>query len=188
MKQLKHFILLATVSVMLSCGQSTSKQTANKEGFTAIENELKNKFGQKAYYTNLSVAHNATIGNTINVTVTKDPASLKMEEWNAIQDNWQQSSDISIEVPKGTKAADYMFQLGDKISLSQLGHLVEVSAKNLKEDKNLNSPTLSMASIQFPDNGDMSKAEYLVNLKPQNGGTTFTFLYNLKGDLIKMDY
>lgn len=180
--------VLTWVFQLTSCGNSTQNQPATVEGFQNIENELKEQFGKEAYYTDLTITYNQSIGNIIGVTVTKNPESLKMGQWNLTQDTWTQNQDIAIEVPSGTKAADYMFQLGDKISLSQLGHLVEVSTKKLKEDKNLNSPTLSMASIQFPDNGDMSKAEYLVNLKPKNGGTTFTFLYNLNGDLIKMDY
>jgi len=58
----------------------------------------------------------------------------------------------------------------------------------LKDEKDLENPTLSTASIIFPTNGDISKTEYSINLKPENGGTTFRFHYTLNGDLIKMDY
>jgi hypothetical protein len=81
-----------------------------------------------------------------------------------------------------------MFQLDEAISLSKLGGLVEQSVQKLKAEKNLKNPILSIAGINFPDNGDISKAQYMVNLKPVTGGTTFSFFYTLEGDLIKADF
>ena len=81
-----------------------------------------------------------------------------------------------------------MFQLDETINLKKLGELVEKSKVQLTKEKYLENPKLHMASIQFPDNGDVSKAEYLVMLQPENGGTTFSFSYTLLGKLIKTDY
>ena len=188
MKLLKHLSLITLVLIGFSCSNSTSKQAANKEGFIAIEEALKEKFGANAYYTDISITYNAAIGNIIGVTVTEDPESLKMGQFNLTQDNWTQNQDITVEVPSGTKAADYMFQLGDKISLSELGHLVETSSKKLKDEKNIENAVLSIASIQFPNTGDFSKASYLINLQPEQGGTTFSFQYALNGTLLNQDY
>jgi hypothetical protein len=173
---------------LMSCSGSTNKQPATAEGFKAIESELKDKFGQNAYYTDLSITYNESIGNIIGVTVTKAPESLKMGQWNLTQNTWKQNSDITIEVPEGTKAADYMFQLGEVISLSKLGGLIEQSVQKLKDEKGLENSTLSMASLNFPDNGDITKAEYLINLKPEKSDTTFRFYYTLDGNLIKKSY
>ncbi|GAA0745311.1 MULTISPECIES: hypothetical protein [Flavobacteriaceae] len=181
-------IVCITTLLFMACSDNLSQQPTTAKGFSAIEQELKSKFGEDAYYTNLSVIHNETIGNTINVTVAQDPESMKMEEWNVVQNNWKQSSDIVIEVPQGTKATDYMYQLGDNINLTKLGGLVETSTQKLKDMKNLKNPKLSIASIKFPKNGDVSKAEYLVTLEPEHGGTAFSFFYTLDGNLIKMDY
>ncbi|WP_262732824.1 hypothetical protein [Gaetbulibacter sp. NE] len=181
-------IVCITTLLFMACSDNLSQQPTTAKGFSAIEQELKSKFGEDAYYTNLSVIYNETIGNTINVTVAQDPESMKMEEWNVVQNNWKQSSDIVIEVPQGTKATDYMYQLGDNINLTKLGGLVETSTQKLKDMKNLKNPKLSIASIKFPKNGDVSKAEYLVTLEPEHGGTAFSFFYTLDGNLIKMDY
>lgn len=196
LKQFKVFFMQRTaliVSVLLmnlfiSCGGSTNKQPANKAGFTAIEKDLNNKFGDNAYYTDVSVTYNESIGNIVGVTVTEDPASLKMGQWNQTQGNWTQNQDITIEIPEGTQASDFMFQLGKTVSLSKLGELIETSKAQLSKEKQLENPRLHMASVQFPDDGDISKAEYLVMLQPENGGTTFSFQYTLNGELIKMDY
>ena len=184
----KRLLTIIVTILLYSCGSSTSNQPANAKGFETIENELKDKFGKTAYYTDLTITYNQSIGNIVGVTVTEDPESLKMGQWNLTQDTWQQHSDITLEVPKGTKASDYMFQIGEAISLSKLGGLVEQSIQKLKDEKHLENPVLSTARVYFPDNGDVSKAEYFVNLQPENGGTTFRFRYGLNGDLIKMNY
>lgn len=187
MKALKYVAIAGMTLALISCGKSANELPANKEGFGAIEKELKSKFGVNAYYTDLTITYNQSIGNIIGVTVTEAPESLKMGQWNYTQGNWLQNSDISLEVPAGAKAADFMFQLNEQINLSKLGELVEESGKRLKDEKNIEKPTLSMAFIKFPKNGDTPKTEYFVQLQPENGGTTFTFQYSLKGDFIKMD-
>ena len=188
MKASKLIAIVTMLLVWMSCGESISKESPNKKGFETIEKELKNKFGDKAYYTDVTVTYNKSIGNIIGVTVAEAPESLKMGQWNRAQGKWQQNSEITIEVPLGFKPIDFMFQLNDAISLSKLGELVEVSIEKLKAQKSIKNPVLSLASIKFPKNGDVSKTEYLVMLQPENGGTTFTFRYQLKGDLIGMDY
>lgn len=188
MKELKFTMLIGVIVTLISCGESINKQPANAKGFEIIENEIKNKFGEGAYFTDITITHNASIGNIIGVTVTEAPESLKMGQWNLTQGNWKQNSEISLEVPQGSKAADFMFQLNEKMNLSKLGELVEKSAKQLENEKNIKNPTLNMAFIKFPKNGDISKAEYVVMLQPENGGTTYTFNYKLDGNLIEMNY
>ncbi|MEL6810958.1 MAG: hypothetical protein AAFP76_06445 [Bacteroidota bacterium] len=185
---MRKVALLAVLFTLISCGGNSSQQSTDAKGFSKIEKDLKGKFGKEAYYTDLTITHNPTIGNIIGVTVTDAPESLKMGQWNQTQGTWTQNSDITLEVPAGTAASDYMFQLGENFSLEQLGGLVEASVQKLKDEKNIENPTLSIASINFPDNGDASKAEYMVNLTPENGGTTFSFYYKIDGQLIKMDY
>lgn len=181
-------LLLSLIFVLISCGGKSSSQEATASGFSEIENQIKDKFGNDAYYTDLSVTYNESIGNIVSVTVTDNPESLKMAQWNQTQDNWNQTSDVTIEIPEETKAADFMFQLNDAINLYKLGELVEQSKLQLTKEKNLENSKLHLASIQFPDNGDVSKAEYLVMLQPENGGTTFSFSYTLAGELLKIDY
>ena len=125
MKNLKRTVIALTiVSALISCGVGSSKFPATADGFTAIEKDIKSEFGD-AYFTDISVTYDKSVGNILNVTVTKDPLSLKMGQWNQIQGFWRQNSDISIEVPQGTKAEDYMYQLGKEISLTKLGELIE---------------------------------------------------------------
>lgn len=189
MKTLKNTAVIAVItSLLFSCGSSISREEATSEGFTAIEKEMQNKFGKQAYYTDLTISYDKSIGNMISTTVTEDPESLKMGEWTFVQGAWKQTSEITLEIPEGSLAADFMFQLNDNINLSKLGELVEISKIELTKEKEIESPTLEMAFVKFPDNGDVSKAEYVVMLEPENGGTTFSFHYEMNGELIKMNY
>lgn len=187
MKILKITVLAMVMATFMSCGGSSTK-AVNAEGFGALEKELKDKFGDDAHYTDLSVGYIDQIGMWVNTTVTDKPESLKMGEWNLSQNAWKQTSEIKLEVSEGSKASDFMYQLGDNFSLKKLGELVEKSMTSLTAEKNLKNPALSLAHIKFPDNGDTSKAEYVVQLKPENGGTSFNYSYKLNGELIEMDY
>ncbi len=181
-------ISLASTLILTSCGGGSSKQEATAEGFSVIEEEIKDEFGNDVYFTDLSIIYNETIGNSISTTVTDDPESLKMGEWVNSQGNWKQTSEVTIEIPEGTKAADFMFQLNETINLEKLGELVEKSKTQLTKEKNLTNPRLHIASVKFPNNGDVSKAEYVVMLEPENGGTTFSFYYSLTGELTDFSY
>lgn len=187
MKNLKHILgILFTALLVASCGGNNVSD--NAESFQEIENEIKSEFGKNAYFTEVSITHNESVGNIVGVTVTKEPESMKMGQWNFTSGNWQQNSEISIETPAGSKAADFMFQLGNEVSLSKLGDLVEKSKEALSKEKDLKNPRLHLAFVKYPDTGDASKVEYIVMLQPETGGTTFTYSYKLDGTFIEMDY
>lgn len=188
MKSLKFTLIAVAITALVSCGGGSANHEATAEGFSEIEKDLKSKFGENAYYTDLSVIYDESIGNMISTTVTDDPESLTMGEWSQSQGTWQQTSEVSLEIPPGTKAADFMFQLGNEVSLKKLGELIEKSKAQLTEEKGLENPALDMAYINYPDNGDISKAQYCVQLEPETGGTSFSFYYTLGGEFIDMNY
>lgn len=182
-----NFIFLALLlSTLVSCGGGSD--AANAEGFAAIEDDLHSKFGADAYYIELTITSTDNIGNIVSTTVTENPESLVMGEWTYNQGDWQETAEISIEIPEGTQASDFMFQLGEKVSLKKLGELVESSKASLTKEKDLQNPRLHMAMVKYPDTGEEKKAEYIVMLQPENGGTTFTYSYQLSGEFIEMDY
>lgn len=189
---MKHLTLFVAACMglvtLISCGGSAANQPPTADGFATIEEELNNEFGDNAYFTELTITHNKSIGSIITTMVTDAPESLKMGQWTYSQGVWKQTSEVSLEIPENTKAEDFMFQLNDKINLETLGGLVEKSMTHLTEEKELENPSLQMAFVKFPKNGDLAQTEYNVFLQPEHGGTTFSYRYDLKGALIEMDY
>ncbi|MDY8136248.1 hypothetical protein [Aquimarina sp. 2201CG5-10] len=181
----KTSLLIATLGTLFlsSCGGNLSD---DKAGFQKIESELKSKFGDDAYYTNISIAYTKQLGLLLDAAATEDPSSLKLEEWNWVKNDWTQKSEITLEITGG-KPKDFMFILNDQISISKMGELLEVSKQKLKEEKDIEA-ILSLARIDAPDNGDKSKMAYNLTLEPENGGTSFYFTYDFDGNLKDFTY
>ncbi len=185
MKIMKKLLLVVLITIFIS--SCNSKLSFDAKGFEGVEENLKSKFGDNAFYTELSITYVEQVGTIITTTVTKDPSSLKMESWNFSNSSWSQTADVTLEL-SGGKAQDFMFNLNEEVDLSKLGELVESSIKKLKEEKDISAVVLNITSIMAPDDGDKSKMNYFIQLKPENGGTDFTFVYNLDGTLEKFDY
>jgi hypothetical protein len=153
---------------------------------------LKSKFGDDAYYSGISVlnvtGNRPGSGITLGLTVTKDPASLKMEEWAYSSSvGWKQSAEVTLEIPEDTDAKDFMYQLKGKFDLKKIGELVEQSAKKLQDEKQIKHAVLNMALLD-PGKRPASTTQILIILKPENGGTDFSFRYDLDGNLVSFDY
>jgi len=189
MKNLKITGLAFLTAILTACGGSgIDKQAANAEGFANIETAMKTQFGDDAYYTDLTIMYDESMGNYVSTTVTKDPESLEMGDWNFSMGTWTQTSEVTIEIPENTKAADFMFQLGADVSLEKMGELVEKSKSKLTEEHDIENPRLELAFVKFPDTGELADASFSIQLEPEHGGTKFSFYYTLSGDFIEMDY
>jgi hypothetical protein len=183
-KSYRWALLFAAVLTMASCAKNFTQDAA---GFEEIQNELKSKFGENAYYTNLTVTYNKTVGTIILVTETSDPASLKMEEWQYMQSAWQQRSDVTLEVSDGD-AKEFMYQLSGKFDLKKVGGLVEQSVKKLADEKKIENAKIKFVAMNTPDNDAVEQTKIMIDLEPENGGTSFSFIYDLDGNLVSFDY
>jgi hypothetical protein len=191
----RKFVYLAALCMTLvfavSCG-SSSRYTPDAAGFAKIQDDLKSKFGNDAYYSTISVMYlpgnHPGTGITLGITVAKDPASLKMEEWTYNSySKWQQASDITVEVPEGTDVKEFLYQLSDKFDLKKIGELVEESAKKLADEKQIKNAILESALLNTRDI-QASATDIYISMKPENGGTRFNFHYDLDGTLTSFDY
>jgi hypothetical protein len=170
--------------MLFSCGSEGS----TSQSFSSVKENIENKFGSDAYFSELSVTHNESIGYIINVMTTNDPESNKMAEWTYSNGDWTQTSDVSLEVPDGYSAEDFMYKLTGYITLEKLEELIEKAKTHLAKEKGIKESKLALAAIKYPEVAEGAEAEFLINLEPDTGGTTFSYLYNLSGELIEMDY
>ncbi len=182
----KNLFILVSLCLGLAFFSSCSKKyTQDAKGFSEIEVDLKSKFGEDAYYTNISVVYDKNVGNIINLAETKEPASLEMKEWNYLKGAWNQIADVTLEI-SGGEAKDFMFQLGKDVSLGKVGEMVEASKEKLADEKKIDNAVAKIVSVKVPDNGD--KINIFISLEPENGGTSFTFFYDLEGNLTQFNY
>jgi hypothetical protein len=184
--------LCISLFLVTSCGSSSSKYTPDAEGFAKIQDDLKSKFGDDAYYSNIGIVYIAGdapgSGIVLNITVTKDPASLSMEEWAySSYGGWRKTANVTVEVPEGVDAKEFVYQLAGKFDLKKAGELVELSAKKLADEKQIKNAVLNMAQLN-PGNRPASTTDIYIAMKPENGGTTFSFHYDLDGNLTSFDY
>lgn len=183
---MKKLIYVLFTVILISCGKgkSTFEDRASLED---LKKELISKFGENAFYTSLSIT-NSDHGGIVTVSQTNDPSSLKMSDWHYFQDKWEQKSEITLEISGGAKAEDFMFQLNKIVNFDTLIKVVEASKKKVIEEKKIKDVKVELISINAPNNGDFNSMEYYITIKPKQGGTQFSFWYNMDGSLRKFDY
>ncbi|MEN7551296.1 hypothetical protein AAG747_25485 [Rapidithrix thailandica] len=188
MKNNVNFVLFAfMVSIFSSCTQLglVKEDFTTKEGLKEFEEELISKFGKDAYFTDFGISHSQH-GSVANVTVTSDPSSLKMGSWIYHKGLWEQTSDITLEIPDGAKAEDFMYT-HKELDFDQINELVEKSKTKVKEEKDMDVVVYTIY-LSAPDDADFSRMRYSLDLRPENGGTSFSFYYNMDGSLHSFDY
>ncbi|HCO67345.1 MAG TPA: hypothetical protein DIT04_06275 [Dysgonomonas sp.] len=187
---LTGFIL--SLFFFISCN-SEPKYTQDVSGFEMIQNDLQKRFGADAYYTDISIINSPTAesgtGISLHLTVTKDPQSMKMQEWiYNPHTSWNNTTNITLKIPEGDNATSYMYQLGEKFDLKKIGQLIDNSARKIEEEKNIEKVVLDRVLLKTPDNADVSETTVFIRMKPHNGGTSFNFRYDLEGKLLAFDY
>lgn len=178
------FIVAVSCLTLVSCGSGGG----SSESFSSVKATIEDKFGADAFFTELSVTYNEAIGYIINVMTTNDPESNKMAEWTYSNGDWTQTSDVTLEIPDGYKGEDFMYQLKGYITIEKLEKLIEDAKSHLAKEKGIEKSKLVLAAIKYPEVAEGAEAEFIINLQPETGGTTFSFSYDLDGELMEMDF
>ena len=188
MKSIKLTVILTILSSVLLCFTQCSLGSSSKtDNLSDIEKDLKAKFGANAYYTQIAIVNDKTVGSILNVTVTAAPSSMKMEQWSQMRGDWQQTANVTMEFDGGAPE-EFMFDLNKDASMAKMTELVAQSKKKLADEKQISNPFLKMLTIISPTNGTKEETKYQITLEPENGGTNFNFIYNLAGQLIDFSY
>ncbi|WP_405411476.1 hypothetical protein [Maribacter sp. Asnod1-A12] len=185
MKTVLKSVFFISLFVLVSCGNGKTNYAENAVSIKSLGDELQSEFGD-AYYTSINVT-SSDLGSVVTVTNTEDPSSMKMADWSYFQGSWKQNSDITLEVPEGAKAQDYMFQVGKQVKFDVLGKIVDDAKAKLKTDKKIDGKVQTIL-VNAPNDGNFESMEYYLTLEPMSGGTSFDFQYQMDGTLIKYDY
>lgn len=172
-------LLLCFTMLFYSCKSGFEH---NKAGLEKLGTELMSEFGADAYYTDMEIINNQGSDDVIMITQTKDPASMKQEQWAQYHGAWEKQADVTFTAD-GAAPKSFMFQLNREASLSTLGSLLETSEAQLAKEKQVEKPLLVMASIK--SNNKMNTKEsgifYYITLRDPKAQKDYRFIYNLKG-------
>lgn len=181
MRHLKAMLLCAFSVLLFSCKSGFDH---NKAGMEKLSKELKEEFGAEAWYTSIELANSGGSDDVITVDQTKDPNSLKQEQWSQFHGFWDKKADITLSI-QGAEPKSFMFQLDKEASLSKLGELMELSKQKLTTEKGADDSRVILAQIKA-SNQMNTKAEgiyYSISLESKKKGKSYNFVYNLDGTL-----
>ena len=186
MKRKALFSLLSLLCITIFSCKSGFEPT--KPGFEKISAELISKFDADAYYTDIELVNDKTSDESILVTETKYPATMKQEQWLRYSGGeWEKQADVSFTAD-GADPKSFMFQLNKEVSLSKFSDLIDASKAQLAKEKNVKNAVLTGASVK--SNNKMNSKEtgifYYVTLRDANSKKDYRFVYDLNGALRSM--
>ena len=181
MQRLKTVLICFLPFLLFSCKSGFEH---NKAGMEKLSKELKEEFGADTWYTSIELANSGGSDDVVTVDQTKDPNSLKQEQWSQFHGFWDKKADITLSI-QGAEPKSFMFQLDKEVSLSKLGELMELSMRKLITEKGIDDSQVILAQIKA-SNQMNTKAEgiyYSLSLESKKKGKSYNFIYNLDGSL-----
>lgn len=181
MRLLKTALLCSLPFLLYSCKSGFEH---NKAGMEKLNKELKEEFGAEAWYTSIELANSGGSDDVVTVDQTKDPNSLKQEQWSQFHGFWDKKADITLSI-QGAEPKSFMFQLDKEVSLPKLGELIVLSQKKLADEQDAGDSQLILAQIKASTQMN-TKAEgiyYSISLESKKKNKSYNFVYNLDGSL-----
>lgn len=182
-------VFIAFIIPFVSCNSIKGKAFETSEGVAEVVTRLNDGFGQNSSYTEITISYFKGIGSTISATGTKDPSSSKMVSKLYSKGKWEETSDVILEVSDGAKPSDFMFTLVEVEQLKKIPEMVKISVEKIKKEKNFDV-VAEHVSVKYPSRiiGPDDKLSFDVNLRPENGGTSFITTFDNKGNFQRMTY
>ncbi|KAA5537329.1 hypothetical protein F0919_06550 [Taibaiella lutea] len=180
-KAVGYILLICGICSILSCG---GKLEPNKTGFEKLQTELISKYGADAYYTDIQLTLTTESEVSALVTETKDPSSMKQEQWLRYGGGeWEKQADVIFSV-QGAEAKSFMFQLNKEVSLSTMSDLLEKSKAQLAKEKQIKDPVFvsAVVSSKHQMNSKETGIFYYITLLDKASQKDYRFVYDLKGN------
>ncbi len=181
--------ILFFVTLFSSCDMlDTSRTYTTLEKIEKVKNDLANQFGAEAGYGTLSFVYDDNVGTIVLASGTDDFSESTALEKRKMQGFWEDVSEITYEIEGDGNLKDYLFTM-DELKLERIPGLIDQSKVKLVEEKDLDDMVVNTVFIDFPDNKPRGEnIRYFIDLEPENGGTTFKFIYDHNGALTSFDY
>lgn len=185
-KLFSSVLLLCLITIIMPACKSGFEY--NKTGFLKLNDELKKEFGKDTWYTDLQIVSNRGSDDAVLITETKDPASMKQEQWAQYHGTWEKQADVSFTSAREDPSA-FMFQLDKEVSLSTLADLLEKSKIELKDKQHIDSTLFVMAAIKSDNRMNTKKQgiHYFITLRSAADQKDYAFKYDLNGKAMETE-
>lgn len=190
---MKKLIFIAFMAVTLaSCEYfgAGGRDFETAGGISDIAGELKDKFGENAGFTSISMSYHDGLGTSTIATGTSDVNSNKLMERMKQKGIWQDKAEITLEIEGEAKPKDFMFTLKQVQDLQKIPELVKASIEKVEKEKQMKELVATSVMIAMPSriNSPDDVLRITVSVEPKNGGTDFQVIYNEKGEFQTMVY
>lgn len=180
MKYIVRVILpiLVLILVFPSCKFRISY---DEVGMEKLEQILEQKFGQDAWYSEITVLSQSEDETLIRVKETKDKEFLKGKTWVKQGDTWMDMENIQFTFDDGNPESHF-FQLNKAVSLDTLIALTQRCLKQL-ENEGLKEISVYFISIQSAPIVKSASQRYLysVSLMDKSSGEKYYFQFDSQG-------
>lgn len=177
-------IVCAMILTLPAC---TSKFTQDEAGFTALQEEIIEKFGADAYYTvvNMSAAGDATMGYTYFIDKTTNQEDLRQERWVRDGGSWYNAGISNMQVDINNPSV-YKFQLGKEVNLGTLGKLIEETEKKYAEEEPEKKARVVLAQVNTNNvvRDDASRYLYTIKLRASDDSEK-SYTYDRDGKFLR---
>jgi len=182
-------ILAACTTLLNGCQTKKEKAFQSSEGVREVVNRLTDAFGKTAHYTDITISYVKGVGSTISATGTNDPTSTKHISKLHSGGEWEDVSEVTLELSGGAKPSDFLFTLDEVDQLKKVPEMVKVAIEKVKQEKKLDV-VAEHVSVKYPSRrmGPDDGLGFDVNLAPENGGTSFIAVFDGKGNYQRLVY
>lgn len=184
-KRIISLICLAFCLVMTSCKYHVPY---NEAGMQKLQKDLFDKFGENAWYSEISILSVSDNETALRVKETADPNSLRAKAWLKQSEDWIPQDEVMLQFNDGTPK-EHLFQLSKgKMSLKTLADLIAQSNAKLKE-KGLGSAKINFVSIQSAQlvKSDAQRVIYNISYENKSDNKSYSFVYDMNGKLVSFN-
>lgn len=172
-------MVLVFIMVFPSC---KFKLSYDEAGMTKLEQILADKFGEQAWYSEITVLSAGDNETMIRVKETKEEGFQKGKTWVKQGDTWMNMENIQYTFDDDNPQSHF-FQLNKTVSLDTLIALTQRSRKQL-EDEGLNELSVHYISVQSAPivRNANQRFLYFVSLQDNNSGEKYDFRFDMQGN------
>lgn len=189
---INRFVPLAMLGLCFMLSSCKYKVAFDTDGMQGLSEELIEKFGAGAWYSELSILNVSDDESAVQVKVTDNPNSLRAKSWLRQAEKWVPLDDVMLQFTDN-QPKNHLFQISDDsdqaINLTTLIELIQASNERLNHE-GISNYKIHFASIQSAQLVKRSEERILYNISywGKTNDISYSFVYDLNKRLIAFNH